>query len=168
MDSVYRRTAESNGNSCEEVSCWSYDKSGENQMRELIMVVATKPEEYRTISAILESNHYGTVACHSLFALPKDIREAPCGAVILDLDSLPVDNRFIRDFRKHNAELPIIALSSRSFHPELQEALSLYISACLAKPVDSDELIYWVKSICQEHVGSEDSISEGKRINGLG
>jgi CheY-like chemotaxis protein len=87
--------------------------------------------------------------------------------LILDLDSLPVDNRFIRDLRKQNPDVPIIALSSRTFHPELQEALSLYISACLAKPVNPDELIYWVKSICQDQLSTGGSVGEPKRMNGL-
>jgi CheY-like chemotaxis protein len=123
-----------------ELTCWRLGKFGENQMQELIMVVAAEPKDCRAISGILEHNNYGTAALDSLFDLPKNIRSGPFRAVILDLDSLPVDNRFIRDLRKQNPEVPIIALSSRTFHPELQEAMSLYISACLAKPVNPDEL----------------------------
>ncbi len=115
-----------------------------------IVVVAAEPEQYRTISAILEPNHYRTAILDSLCDLSKNIREGFYHAVILDLDSLPVDNRSIRELRKQNPEVPIIALSSRTFHPELQEALSLYISACLAKPVNPDELIYWLRSICEK------------------
>ena len=135
-------------------------------MHELIMVAAAEPEECRAISAILERSHYRTIAFRSLLDLAKSISKGASHAVILDLDSLPVDNRFIRDLRKLKPEMPIIALSSRTFHPELQEALSLYISACLAKPVNSDELIYWVKSIFQDHPAGGGSTDEQQRMNG--
>ena len=137
-------------------------------MHESIVVVAAEPEQYRTISAILEPNHYRTAILDSLCDLSKNIREGSYHAVILDLDSLPIDNRSIRELRKQNPEVPIIGLSSRTFHPELQEAMSLYISACLAKPLNPDELIYWVKSIFQDHPGAVGSVGEQKRMNDLG
>ena len=137
-------------------------------MHESIVVVAVEPEQYRAISAVLEPNNYRTATLDSLSDLPKNILEGSYHAVILDLDSLPVDNRFIRDLRKQNPEVPIIALSSRTFHPELQEALSLYISACLAKPVNPDELIYWLKSIFQDQLSTEGSVGEPKRMNDSG
>ena len=146
----------------------SWQMSGENRMHESIVVVAAEPEQYRAISAVLEPNHYRTATLDSLCDLSKNIREGSYRAVILDLDSLPVDNRAMRELRKQNPEVPIIALSSRTFHPELQEALSLYISACLAKPLNPDELIYWVKSIFQDHPGAVGSVGEQKRMNDLG
>jgi hypothetical protein len=47
-----------------------------------------------------------------------------------------------------NAELCVIGVSSRRFHPELEESMRTHISACLSKPVDEGELLYWLKSIC--------------------
>jgi len=35
----------------------------------------------------------------------------------------------------------------RAFHPELEEAMSNYIFACLSKPADEDELVFWIKSL---------------------
>jgi len=136
-------------------------------MYELIMVVAAHGEECGSISAILEPNHYPTVHTHALFDLHKNIRARCCRAVILDMDSLPVDNRCIRDVRKGNPDVAIIVLSSRTFHPELQEALSLHISACLAKPVNPDELLYWVRSIFHDQPNIESSVGVQKPINDL-
>ena len=47
----------------------------------------------------------------------------------------------------------IIALSERQFHPELEEAIRDHISVCLATPVESDELFYWLKSVFENNVG---------------
>jgi len=81
--------------------------------------------------------------------LEKNVRAGACQAVILDLDSLPVDNRLLRNLRRKDPSVRIIVLSSRRFHPELEEAMSTHIYACLSKPVDSEELIYWLKSGCK-------------------
>jgi DNA-binding response OmpR family regulator len=67
--------------------------------------------------------------------------------LLLDLDHLSVDNRYIRELSRQQPKLSIIAVSSRTFHPELEEALSSHISACLVKPVDIDELLFWLRSL---------------------
>ena len=137
-------------------------------MRERIGVIDNKGDTSRALCAVLKRHDFQATPLSSLSDFESDIRKCAFQVLILDLDSLPVDNRFIRDLRKQNPEVPIIALSSRTFHPELQEALSLYISACLAKPVNPDELIYWLKSIFQDQLSTEGSVGEQKRINDLG
>lgn len=117
-------------------------------MHELIIVVDAGLDEGRKLCAMLERYHYSTTLLHSLDELTAAVRNSPCHGVILDLDSLPVDNRFIRNLCKDTPGLCLIGTSSRTFHPELEEAMRAHISACLSKPVDEDELIYWLKSIC--------------------
>ena len=63
------------------------------------------------------------------------------------------------DIKKMDTSLQIIAISSKSFHPELEEAIRDYVYACLRQPVDPDELIYWIKSI-QENDHSKKEVSE--------
>jgi DNA-binding NarL/FixJ family response regulator len=65
----------------------------------------------------------------------------------LNLDNVAVTNKVFRELKKKRPLLNIIALSKRQFHPELEEALREYISVCLAKPVDADELVYWLKTV---------------------
>jgi len=83
----------------------------------------------------------------SLVNLETRMQETASSVVILDLDTLPLDNRYIRHLKRQKEKVYIIGLSSRPFHPELQEAVSTHIYACLGKPVDTDELVYWLKSI---------------------
>jgi DNA-binding NtrC family response regulator len=111
-------------------------------------VVDANKEQSGELCALLERNHYRTLAFHALLNLEKNLQEHPCHAVLLDLDSLPVSNRFIRGLRRQNPNLCILVLSNRSFHPELEEAISTHIYACLSKPVDTEELIYWLKTTC--------------------
>jgi DNA-binding NtrC family response regulator len=117
-------------------------------MNQSIAVVDASPEEGHALCAVLANHQYSVIPLGSLDELIKAIRENSCHAVILDLDSLPVDNRFVRKMCKENPGLCVIGLSSRTFHPELEESMRTHISACLSKPVDEDELLYWLKSIC--------------------
>lgn len=117
-------------------------------MHQTIAVVDASPEEGRALCTVLESHHYSAMPLDSLDELARAVQENTCHAVILDLDSLPVDNRFVRKICKEKPELCVIGVSSRTFHPELEESMRTHISACLSKPVDEDELLYWLKSIC--------------------
>jgi DNA-binding NtrC family response regulator len=117
-------------------------------MNRSIAVVDASPEGGRALCAMLENHHYSVIPIGSLDELVKAVREHSCHAVILDLDGLPVDNRFVRKMCRENPGLCVIGLSSRTFHPELEESMRTHISACLSKPVDEDELLYWLKSIC--------------------
>ncbi len=114
-----------------------------------IAVVDANKEECQELCAVLEGEDYRTIGLDSLVSLETYMQEGACRVVILDLDTLPVNNRFISDLRKQNPRLPIILLSSRQFHPELQAAMSTDICACLSKPPDPDELIYCLKSFCE-------------------
>ena len=70
--------------------------------------------------------------------------------VLLDLDSFPADNRFFKSLKRTRPDFNIFFLSSRSFHPELKEAMSTYICACFRKPLDGDELVFWLKAVSRE------------------
>ena len=121
------------------------------------IVVANGDEtECSRLCNVLERCHYSTIALHSLLNLETEIGETGRQVVILDLDTLPVNNLLFRNLRGKNPGVCIIGLSSRPFHPELQEAMSKHIHVCLAKPLDHEELIYWLKSICENDADSRD------------
>jgi DNA-binding NtrC family response regulator len=117
-------------------------------MTKTVAVVNANPEERRDLCRVLECGHYLTAAMGALSDLRKRLTEGRFEALILDLDSLPVDNRFIQKIRKEHPELCIIFISSRHFHPELEESMRVHISACLSKPLNEEELLYWLKNLC--------------------
>jgi DNA-binding response OmpR family regulator len=112
-----------------------------------IIVVDANETESEALRAVLEHDNYPAIALTTLEDLEERIQETACGVIIMDLDTLPVDNRFIRYLKRQKDNVYIIGLSSRPFHPELEEAVSTHLYACLGKPVDTDELLYWLKSI---------------------
>jgi len=118
-------------------------------LHDAIVVAGTSEDQFYDLSATLAEEHYRPMILDSLTCLEERVAEDTRRLVILDLDTFPVDNRLIRNLKRQNPSMCILALSSRSFHPELEEAMRTHIFACLVKPIDVDELIYWVRSICK-------------------
>jgi DNA-binding NtrC family response regulator len=118
-------------------------------MQKPIVITNADEEQCQELCAILEREHFSTTALHSRVSLEKENQRVEPQMAILDLDTLSVDNRLFKDLKRKNPALCIICLSSRPFHPELEEAMSKYIHACLSKPVDEEELVIWVRSSCE-------------------
>ena len=112
-----------------------------------IVVVDADKARWENLCVLLGKRNYRTIPSHSLSNAEETIDQSASPVVILDLDILPVDNRFIFDLKKRNPGVLIIGLSSRPFHPELSEAISKHFYACLYKPLDTEELFYWLRSI---------------------
>jgi DNA-binding NtrC family response regulator len=122
-----------------------------------VAVVMADERDCLKLCALLQRQDYRAIPLHSLPSLERHIQRSETQVVILDLDSLPVANRLFRDLKKINPEVRIIGLSSRPFHPELKEAISEFMFACITKPFDEDELLFWLKSIYAEGQGTRES-----------
>ena len=116
-------------------------------MEKEIVILDANKKNCRELCAMLDEQNYKIVPKHSLNDLSKFIHEISCRLLILDLDSISVDKNLFRKLKRNNPSLYIVGLSSRPFHPELEEAMSRHIYACLSKPVDEEELVYWVNSL---------------------
>ena len=84
---------------------------------------------------------------YSLEDLPEYLRREQVGVLIIDLDTFPVDNNFFRKLKKQYHNLHVLCVSSRTYHPGLEEAMGSQIRASLSKPLDTEELFYWLKAI---------------------
>lgn len=112
-----------------------------------VMVIDADPASCREVCAFLGQGNYRATPLYSLADLEKHLARQQSGVVILDLDTVPVDNHFFRDLKKRHRGLCILGVSSLPYHPGLAEAMASYIYACLAKPLDMEELGYWLRSI---------------------
>src|SRR5271157_5021742 len=142
--------------------CYEKRPLGDSPMNEPIIVVDGDKRSCRDMCNLLEGHQYCGIRCHALANIQGLIEQNSCRALILDLDTVPVDNRRVRNLKKANPGLCVLAVSGRIFHPELKEAIASYIYACLCKPVDPDELIYLVKSIfCNATNSEENPVEKG-------
>jgi len=121
-------------------------------MEKEIVVLDANEKQCQNLCAMLEERHYPATPMYSLLNVESYIREGACRALILDLDSVSVDNVVLRELKRKSPGVYIVGLSKRQFHPELKEGMSTHIYACLGKPVDPDELVYWLKSIYQNDI----------------
>jgi len=115
-----------------------------------VVIVDGNKTTCQQLHMALERERLQATSLNSLTKLETSIKNTTCHVAIVDLDTLPVDNLFFREFRRRNPSVCFLALSSRSFHPELKEAMSKQIYACLAKPVDIEELTFWIRSIYED------------------
>ena len=120
-----------------------------------VAVVNADKHNCRETCSLLEKANIPVAPLYSLEVLVDHLRREPVAVLIVDLDTLPVDNRFFRDLKKQYPNLHIFCLSSRTHHPGLEESMGSHICASLAKPLNSEELFYWLKAIAEiEPVGS--------------
>jgi DNA-binding NtrC family response regulator len=115
-------------------------------MEKGIVVLDSNENHCLNLCSMLNEQNYRATPIHSLNNLLEIIDENSYRVLILDLDTISVDNILFRKLKKTQPSLCIVGLSSRQFHPELEEALTSHIYACLKKPVDEEELVFCVKS----------------------
>ncbi|MCK8604236.1 hypothetical protein [Desulfoferrobacter suflitae] len=124
---------------------------------EPVLVVSGNLKECEQVCNVLNDSGYEAVTVNAVEHIEESLLTNGARVVFLDLDSFSVNNHFIKMFRKRNPEVCIFVISSRLLHPELQESISTDISACLRKPVDSEEMLYLLRSIIKKDHGARDS-----------
>ena len=118
------------------------------RMEKGIVVLDANEKQCQKLCAMLEERNYGAIPMYFPSELQEYLQVSTCRVVILDLDTVAVNNRMLGEFRRKNPQVCIVGLSKRQFHPELKEAMSTHIYACLRKPLDPEELIYVLRSTC--------------------
>jgi DNA-binding NtrC family response regulator len=119
-------------------------------MNKGIILLDADRNSSRKLSNMLASRAYPVTITRSLAALDELIESNQYVAVIFDIDSVPVENRTIRDLALKYPGFSFLCTSKDRFHPDLKDAICYHIYACLNKPIDPDELFFWIKSIFEE------------------
>lgn len=121
-----------------------------------VVVHTPDQESSRELCALLKGRNYRSRPSHTLKDLEIVLNEGACLVAILDLNMPPIDNRVIRELTLKNPGVYFLGLTSHRFNPELEESICYHVYACLTKPVDPDELLYWVKSIFEDEAERKD------------
>lgn len=115
-----------------------------------ILVLDANRCQRHNLCQLLKENGCPSESIKSLEELDKRIADNDVLAVIIDIDTIQVDNRTIRDLTLRNPDIYFFCLSERRFHPELEDAICYHIYACINKPIDPDELLFWIRSVQKE------------------
>jgi DNA-binding NtrC family response regulator len=134
-------------------------------MKESLIVLSSKEDQFTELSGALERENYRVVPLGSIETLRALLAEYSCRVVIIDVDAIHVDNRFFRALKKRHPGLHVILISARPFHPELKEAILSHIDICLSKPINTDELLYWLKSTFHDQAAREQDPVWSTRTN---
>ena len=124
-----------------------------------VVVIDADIQHARQLCDLLQDLNYSVSLIHSLKDLEQELHKDPEVAVILDLDTVPVNNQFLRGLRKIHPQLHMLGVSKLSYHPGLEEVIGSHLFACLVKPIDVEELIFWLKSI-SENLSSPAKVTE--------
>jgi hypothetical protein len=114
--------------------------------KDMVVVLGADPEEADRTCRLIEAEPYRTKVCPSLADLRRHASDSWL-AVILDVDSLPLDNRTIRTLTLEFPATAFLCVSRERFHPEIKDAICYHLFACINKPIDIDELHYILKCI---------------------
>ena len=124
-----------------------------------MVVIDADKQHGRQFCDLLQDMNYSVSLIHSLKDLEQELHKDPEVAVILDLDTVPVNNQFLRGLRKIHPQLHMLGVSKLSYHPGLEEVIGSHLFACLVKPLDIEELSFWLKSI-SENLSSPAKVTE--------
>ena len=127
-------------------------------MKKKILVLNANAHECLSLCALLNQHHFLTIPTDSTQELENILSEGDCIAVILDLDTIPVNNRNFKELSIKYPNVTFLCISAKRFHPELQDAIRHHIYACLNQPVDPDELLYWLRSMEGNDAGTENYV----------
>ena len=114
-----------------------------------MVVIDADRQHGRQLCDLLQDLNYSVSLIHSLKDLEQELHKDPEVAVILNLDTVPVTNQFFRGLKKMHPQLQMLGVSKLSYHPGLEEVIGSHLFACLVKPLDVEELSFWLKSISE-------------------
>jgi len=119
-------------------------------MKKGIILLDADKISSRKLSKMLTSRGYPNITARSLPSLEKLIESNKYIAAVFDIDSVPVENRKIRELSLSFPGFCFLCTSKDRFHPELKDAICYHIYACMNKPIAPEELFFWIKSIYEE------------------
>jgi len=103
-------------------------------------------EGSQLIDILKDQNYVGQIlSC--IDKLDSRLETGDVLATFIDIDSVSIDNRRIRNLTLKHPSVYFFCMSRDKFHPELRDAIRYHIYACLNIPVNPDELIYWLRCI---------------------
>ncbi len=116
-------------------------------MRGMVLVLDADAEQARNLCDLLEERNYRTAAIRSLPSLRDSLQARPCLAVFMDIDTVEMDNAAIRKLTIQHPGVHFFCMSKQRYNPQLKESICYHIHASLNRPIDPDELFFWLESI---------------------
>jgi DNA-binding NtrC family response regulator len=115
-----------------------------------VLLASADATESVLLSEIIRAFGGAMQVAGSYAELEDRLRERTFHAIIMDIDSLAADNRTIGRLAAASPKGAVLCVSRDRLHPQLQESIRNHVFACLTKPIDPEELGYWLKCIRED------------------
>jgi DNA-binding NtrC family response regulator len=112
-----------------------------------VAVVSADAREIENLHLMLSEDRRMSAVYRRLEELMDGLGRDDRLAAIIDIDTVRLTNRNVRNLAGRFPEVSIFCISTARLHPHLQDAMTRHIRACLVKPVDPDELRFWLRSM---------------------
>jgi len=116
-----------------------------------ILVFEPDKAQCRNLYDILNKRHYRAATAYLFAHFENSLAGDDWPVVILNIHAESVDNRTIRKLTIKYPRTYFLGLTEYRFNPNLRDAICYHLFACLFKPVDPDELFYWLRCIEEEN-----------------
>ena len=127
-------------------------------MEKLVAILDADQKECSELCFQLEERQFHGAPIHSLPELKRHLQRSNCKIVIIDIDTVSIDNYSIKNLKTKNPEVYFFGLSKNHFHPELKDVIGCHIYACIHKPVNLEELFFWLEAVQHNHNGSDNKL----------
>ena len=124
-------------------------------MEKLVTILDTDQKQCSDLCFQLKERQFHGAAITSLPELKRHLQSSNCKIVIIDIDTVSIDTYSIKDITTRNPEVYFFCLSKDHFHPKLKDVIGRHIYACISKPVDLEELFFWLEAVHHNHNGSD-------------
>ena len=124
-------------------------------MEKLVAILDADQNQCSELCFRLEERQFRGTPMHSLPELKRHLQSSNCKTVLIDIDTVSIDNYSITDLTTKNPEVYFFCLSKDHFHPDLKDVIGRHIYACISKPVDLGELYFWLEAVQHNHNGSD-------------
>lgn len=120
-------------------------------MERYILLIGKNQSDFTELRNQIEIRNIRSFTETSLSVLDKLKESKPPFAAFIDIDSVPVNNKCIKQIKNKYPQLRILLLSEFNIHPDIKEAIVQFVYACISKPLDLDEVEFLLKSIMDDN-----------------
>ena len=125
-----------------------------------VTVLSSNREESQDLCRLLDNYDFKPWKVFSIAELDKALKESNAHVLVMDIDAISLTKSFINQLKVDFPKLKVLSLSKNRFHPDLKEIIPRYVHACLSKPIDAEELIFWLQSIEKDSVKDKEANNE--------
>lgn len=121
---------------------------------EIQIVIASSDQKWCIdLVSVLEQEQLKATKAYSVEELKQVLSSSQIVIAVVDIELLPLSKNVIRELAIKYPGLNFLCISRNRFHPDLKEVLTSDIYACIQKPIDIEELLYFIRSIYKDSGG---------------